>query len=236
MSLRIRNRTLRGTGCAITVCLALSGCATGGVEEDPFESSNRAVFAFNESFDKNIAKPVARGYEKIVPDPVSQAISNFFANLADFGTAVNNLLQGKVLRAIEDAGRIAFNSTFGLGGLIDFASGVGMQKHKEDFGQTLGVWGVDSGPYVMLPILGPSSTRDTVGLGVDLFLLDPVVYLDDTGTEIVLYGVRAVDYRAGLLKTESILEEAALDRYDFIRDAYLQHRESLVYDGNPPNE
>jgi phospholipid-binding lipoprotein MlaA len=108
-----------------------------------------------------------------------------------------------------------------------------MPKHDEDFGQTLGVWGLDSGPYVVLPILGPSSTRDTVGLAVDLFLLDPVVYLDDTGTEIVLYGVRAVDYRAGLLKTEKILEQAALDRYDFIRDAYLQHRESRVHDGNP---
>ena len=233
MSLRIRTPALGGTGCAIVVCLALGGCATGGVEEDPFESSNRAVFAFNESFDKNIAKPVARGYQKIVPGPLNQAITNFFENLADFGTAVNNLLQGKILRAFEDAGRIAFNSTFGLGGLIDFASGIGMTKHDEDFGQTLGVWGVDSGPYVMLPILGPSTTRDTVGLGVDLFLLDPVVYLDDTGTELVLYGVRAVDYRAGLLKTEGIIEEAALDRYDFIRDAYLQHRESLVHGGNP---
>jgi phospholipid-binding lipoprotein MlaA len=233
MSLRIRNRALRGTGCAIAVCLALSGCATGGVEGDPLEASNRAVFAFNESFDKNIAKPVARGYQKIVPGPLNQAVSNFFANLADFGTAVNNLLQGKLLTAIEDAGRIVFNSTFGLGGLIDFASGVGMPKHSEDFGQTLGRWGVDSGPYLVLPILGPSSTRDTVGLAVDAFLLDPVFYVDDTGTEIVLAGVRAVDYRAGLFKTEKILDEAALDRYDFIRDAYLQHRESQVYDGNP---
>ena len=148
------------------------------------------------------------------------------------GTAINNLLQLKILRAFEDAGRIAFNTTFGLGGLIDFAGGIGMPKHNEDFGQTLGYWGVKSGAYLVLPFLGPSSVRDAAGLAVDTFVFDPVVYVNDTEAAIALGTTRAVDKRADLLKTERIISQAALDRYAFIRSGYLQRRESLVRDGN----
>lgn len=229
----IRDRGIRLSCCALVCSVLLSGCATGGLEEDPLEDFNRAVFAFNDAFDDAIAKPVARGYQTVVPDPADKAITNFFSNLEDVGTAVNNLLQLKVLRAFEDAGRVAFNTTFGLGGLIDFAGGLGMEKHQEDFGQTLGYWGARSGAYLVLPFLGPSSVRDAFGLAVDSFVFDPVFYINDTETAAALGGLRAVDQRADLLKTERIISQAALDRYSFIRSAYLQRRENQIQDGNP---
>ncbi|MDX1515140.1 MAG: VacJ family lipoprotein, partial [Gammaproteobacteria bacterium] len=180
----VRHRGIRLSGCLVLLGALLSGCATGGVEEDPLEGFNRAVFAFNDTFDNAIAKPVARGYQTVMPAPADTAVTNFFGNLADVGNAINNLLQLKITRAFEDAGRVAFNTTFGLGGLIDFASGVGMDKHNEDFGQTLGYWGVESGAYLVLPFLGPSSVRDAVGLAVDTFAFDPVFYVNHTPTAV----------------------------------------------------
>jgi phospholipid-binding lipoprotein MlaA len=228
----IRGQGVRLVSCALVCSVLLSGCATGGIEEDPLEGFNRSVFAFNETFDDAIAKPVARGYQTVVPDPADKAITNFFGNLADIGTAINNLLQLKILHAFEDAGRIVFNTTFGLGGLIVFAGGVGMEKHQEDFGQTLGYWGAKSGAYLVLPFLGPSSVRDAFGLAVDSFVFDPVFYINDTETAVALGGLRAVDRRADLLKTERILSQVALDRYSFIRSAYLQRRENQIRDGD----
>ncbi len=228
----LRDRGLRLTGFAVLCSVLLSGCATGGIDEDPLEGLNRTVFAFNETFDDAIARPIARGYQTVVPDPADKAITNFFGNLADVGTAINNLLQLKILDAFEDAGRVAFNTTFGLGGLIDFAGGIGMEKHKEDFGQTLGYWGVGSGSYLVLPFLGPSSTRDAIGLAVDSFAFDPVFHINHTQTQVAMGAVRAMDVRADVLKAERIASMAALDRYSFFRSAYLQRRENQIRDGN----
>lgn len=229
---RIRGQGVHLASCALVCSVLLSGCATGGIEEDPLEGFNRSVFAFNEAFDDAIAKPVSRGYQSVVPDPADKAITNFFGNLADIGTAINNLLQLKILHAFEDAGRIVFNTTFGMGGLIDFASGIGMAKHQEDFGQTLGYWGAGSGAYLVLPFLGPSSVRDSIGLAVDTFLFDPVFHVSHTETAVALGVTRAVDRRADLLKTERIVSRAALDRYSFFRSAYSQRRESQIRDGD----
>lgn len=235
-----RPRLLRSAlaGAAmIAVFATLGGCATTGDNPaDPWEGFNRHVYAFNKGFDRMLAKPVAKAYNKYTPEPLNIAISNFFGNLADVRTAVNNALQLKLLAAFEDAGRITFNSTFGLGGLIDFASGVGFAKHDEDFGQTLGRWGVKPGPYIVIPILGPSTVRDAAGRLVDTVTLDPVFYITDTPVEVATATTRAVDTRADLLKTERIIEKAALDEYNFVRDGYLQRRRSQVYDGNPPPE
>ncbi|MGH8502197.1 MAG: MlaA family lipoprotein [Gammaproteobacteria bacterium] len=226
----------RGGLAALLSCVVICGCATtrGPPDEgDPLERYNRAVFRFNDALDRAILKPVARGYRRYTPEPFNIAISNFFSNLGDVGVAVNNLLQLKVVNAASDVGRLAINSTLGIGGLFDVGSRFGLGKHEEDFGQTLGYWGVPSGPYLMLPLLGPSTIRDTPGRVVDGYL-DPVVYLNGDVERIGLIGVRLVDYRADLLSTEETLDEIALDRYIAIRNAFLDRREFLVYDGDPP--
>ncbi|MGH1461993.1 MAG: MlaA family lipoprotein [Neptuniibacter sp.] len=198
------------------------------VEADPWEGFNRAVFSFNETLDAYALKPLTRGYKAVMPDVIEQGVSNFFDNLADVGTMVNNLLQGKVDNAVEDLGRVAFNSTFGLVGFIDVATPMGIEKHNEDFGQTLGYWGVDSGPYLVLPFFGPTTVRDGVGKVPDTFL-DPVHYVEDNGAQNALYITRAIDTRGSLLESEKLISG---DRYSFIRDAYLQKREFDIVDGN----
>lgn len=216
--------------------LGLSGCATtDGYRDpnDPLEGFNRVMYRFNDDLDKAVLKPVARGYNAVVPAPVNRGITNFFGNLADVGSAVNNLLQLKLGRAASDVGRVAVNSTVGLAGFIDVASNMDLPKYGEDFGQTLGTWGFDSGPYLVLPVLGPSSVRDGVGLVADHYL-DPVTYVEDDTVRWTLRGVDLIDKRADLLSTSRVLEQAALDPYAFTRDAYLQRRNSQVYDGNPP--
>jgi len=216
----------------------LAGCASTGEysdPSDPAEGFNRAMYSFNDGLDTVLMKPLAQGYKAITPAPVDKGISNFFGNLADVGSAINNLLQFKLERAASDVGRILVNSTIGLLGFIDVASNMNMQKYGEDFGQTLGVWGSGPGPYIVLPILGPSSGRDTVGVVVDWYT-DPVRYVKDNSWRNSLIGLRAIDTRADLLGASRILEEAALDPYEFSRDAYLQKRRNDVYDGNPPPE
>jgi len=225
---------------ALGACLSLSGCATtsgDGYQEpnDPLEGLNRAVYRFNDGLDKVLIKPLAQGYNAVMPAPANRGVTNFFSNLQDVGSAVNNLLQLKLGRAASDVGRVVVNSTVGVAGFVDVASNMDLPKYGEDFGQTLGAWGFEQGPYIVLPLLGPSSVRDGVGLVADWYL-DPVSYVEDDTVRWSLRGLDVVDTRADLLGASRVMEQAALDPYAFVRDAYLQHRRSQVYDGNPPPE
>jgi phospholipid-binding lipoprotein MlaA len=202
---------------------------------DPWERYNRDMYRFNEALDRSFFQPLARGYNAITPDPVNRGITNFFNNLEDVRSALNNLLQFKFGRALSDVGRVAVNSTAGLLGFMDVASNINLPRYNEDFGQTLGAWGLSSGPYVVLPFFGPSSARDGVGVVVDWFT-DPVILIDNQWLRWSMRGLDIVDTRADLLYASRVLELAALDPYAFIRDAYLQRRQDLVYDGNPPAE
>lgn len=193
------------------------------------------MFTVNEGLDTVLLKPVAKGYDTVTPGLVKSGVGNFFGNLADVWTALNNFLQGKVSEGFSDVGRVFVNSTIGLVGLFDVASNLGMEKHAEDFGQTLGKWGVGSGSYVYLPVIGPRTTRDTVGFVVDAYA-DPVARIDNVRVRNSLLGLRLIDTRASLLPADKVVEEAAFDKYVYIRDAYLQNRRSVVYDGAPPAE
>ena len=227
----------------ILMCMGIAlmaGCATTQQTErvakiDPFESMNRAVFTFNENADEYVIKPVAEAYQFVLPDFVRTGVTNFFSNIGDVFVAVNNLLQGKPGNAANDIGRFLVNSTIGILGLFDVATEAGLEKNKEDFGQTLGVWGVPSGPYVVLPLFGPSSVRDTAGLALDIktdFILNSNQLNHDqkVGSTVL----RVVNQRANLLDASQLLEDAAFDKYSFLRDSYLQRRRNQVYDGNPP--
>lgn len=214
----------------------LGGCASSGNPRDPLEPVNRAVYSFNDGFDRAIAKPVAEGYRAVVPDLARSGVTNFFSNLEDVWIMFNNLFQGKVESALDDMARVLVNSTVGLFGVVDVASDLGISKHNEDFGQTLGRWGVGSGPYVVLPFLGSSTLRDALGLGLVDMQGDIVRQLDHVPTRNSLFVTRLINTRANLLDASRIVEEAALDKYSFTRDAYLQRRESLIYDGNPPRQ
>lgn len=214
----------------------LSGCATVATDpRDPWEGWNRGVQTFNDKLDQYAMKPVAKGYRWITPSFVDRGISNFFSNIDDIGVTINDLLQFKFKQGGLDAGRFVVNTVAGVGGLFDVASMIDLQKHNEDFGQTLGAWGVPSGPYLVLPFFGPSSPRDTVGLVGDA-AMNPITYIDITGVRIGLFALKAIDTRADNLSTTEIADEAAVDRYAFYRDSYLQRRRHLVYDGNPPTD
>jgi phospholipid-binding lipoprotein MlaA len=215
--------------------LLLTGCATATDPRDPLEPVNRGIYHFNDAVDKTLVKPVAQGYKAVLPEIVRTGVTNFFSNIDDLRTAINNLLQFKFERAVSDVGRIVANTTFGIGGLFDVATGWGMEKHDEDFGQTLGYWGVGDGPFLMLPLLGPSNVRDLVGIAT-YFSYEPVWNIDHVPTRNTLGSLRFIDRRARLLDAEKVLDEAALDPYIFLRDAYIQHRRSEIYDGNPPRE
>jgi phospholipid-binding lipoprotein MlaA len=232
-AIKARTRSL----VAVTVMLlgaALSGCASNN-PRDPLEPLNRGIYAFNDVVDNTIMKPIATGYQWLLPSMVRSGISNFFSNLDDITVLLNGLLQLKVPQALSDTGRLVINSTIGLLGFVDVATQLGLEKHNEDFGQTLGYWGIGSGPYLVLPFLGPSSVRDAVGRWVDAFS-DVVWQEDHIRTRNQFYGTRAVGARAHLLDSEKIIDTAAIDRYSFLRDAYLQRRRNLVHDGNPPPE
>ncbi len=221
---------------ALLLTGTLGACATsGGNPADPLEPLNRVVFSFNDAADKAVIKPVARAYRAVLPGAVRTGVSNFFSNLEDVWISVNDVLQGKFQQGIDDLGRVLFNSTFGIAGIFDFASELGFQKHNEDFGQTLGSWGVGSGAYLVLPILGPSSVRDGFGLLLDT-QADLVFYVDGVPVHNSLYGTRALSTRANLLDASSVIDQAALDKYSFVRDAWLQRRRNLVHDGDPPRE
>jgi len=234
MSIVFRRATLRSASIVL-VLTCLAGCATGTDPRDPFEPFNRGVYQFNENLDKYLLKPVAEGYRLVLPSPVRTGVSNFFSNLNDIVVLVNNTLQGKFTLALDDFSRVLINSSIGLLGLIDVASDAGIAKHDEDFGQTLGVWGMRDGPFIMLPFFGPSNGRDVVGRVGDLFT-NVLFYVNPTGVQYGLYGTRVVSTRTELLDASNIFDTAALDRYQFLRDAYLQRRRNLVYDGRPPRE
>ena len=220
---------LRRSGAALLIALSATGCATMG-EKDPYEKFNRSVFTFNDAVDRNALKPAATAYKKVVPSFMQTGVNNFFSNLSDVWSGANNVMQGKIERGVSDMTRVLINSTFGLGGVIDIASDAGLARHSEDFGQTLGYWGVPSGPYVMLPLLGPSTLRDTAGLPIDI-AADPWGYGISSRARNIGTVVRVVDQRAVLLDASNLLEGAALDRYEFIRDGYLQQRKGKVFDG-----
>jgi len=213
----------------------MSGCASTQYvesERDPWQGFNRTMYGFNDGLDRAILKPAAQGYKAIAPDFVETSVRNFFENLDDVSVAVNNLLQGKVSNSFSDVGRVLINSTFGIFGLFDVASSFGLTKHEEDFGQTLAVWGMDSGPYIVWPIFGPSTLRDSPSLVVDRVLLNPLTYVEIKTIERVgIIALDAVSVRAELLSLEETVDEISTDRYTFIREAYLDRREFLISDG-----
>jgi phospholipid-binding lipoprotein MlaA len=221
----------------LLMVFAVAGCATPGEGDprDPLEPLNRQVYRFNDAVDEAVAKPVATAYRDYVHEEIRNRVRNFFANLGDLWIGVNDFAQGKFFDGFEDWARFAFNSTIGIFGLHDVASDMGIEKRNEDFGQTLGRWGLGTGPYLVLPILGSSDLRDGVGTAVDIYA-DPVGGFRPIRLRNSAVGLRLVQTRADLLDASRILEQAALDRYIFQRDAYLQRRRSLVYDGSAPRE
>lgn len=202
-------------------------------QRDPYEGFNRSMFAVHEVVDKYAARPVAQVYDAATPLPVKAGVGNFFGNIGDLWIGINSAFQGKFGDAGIDMSRLLVNSTVGIFGLFDVASELGLEKHDEDFGQTLAVWGVHDGGFLFWPVIGPRTVRDTAGWGVDL-AADPVGYLDPISMRNSLRGLRFVDVRASLLPADRVVEEAALDKYAYIRDAYLQRRRSQIYDGRPP--
>lgn len=212
----------------LSACSQSKGVLVEGGNRDLLEKHNRDIFKFNSSLDKHVFKPIAVGYRKITPKVVDNSISNFFDNLDDVGNAVNNFLQFKPGEALIDVERVMFNTSIGVGGLFDVATKIGLEKHKEDFGQTLAVWGVDSGPYIMLPFLGPSTVRDaTAKFTIDSFL-DPAKYSEFS---FPLFVIDKVDSRADLVSTEEAFKDFSSDQYIAIRDAWLQYRKFLIEDG-----
>jgi len=237
----VRRTTAAGrssAGMAALVALTLSGCATPGTGDprDPLEPLNRGIYEINEAVDRAVIRPVAEFYTAALPDPARTGVSNFFGNLYDYWNAINNLLQGKVGAAISDVGRIALNTTVGLLGFVDVASRVGLEKSDEDLGQTLAWWGIGHGPYLVLPLLGPSSLRDGTSV-IAQVALDPVTrWIDDEPITWTLWSIRLISLRASLLGAGRVFDQAASDRYAFLRDAYFQRRRSQLWDGNPPRE
>lgn len=219
---------LRTLAAAMLAAALLGGCASPDQRTagDPLEPMNRAIFKVNDTIDRTVAVPIAKGYQKITPHPLRTAISNFFSNLGDLNNVANELLQLKITDATQDLIRFAMNTTFGIGGLIDFATPARLPKHHQDFGLTLGHWGIPSGPYLVLPIFGPSSFRDGVGLAVDT-RFSPLIYAP-TDSRRPLYAVQFVSARSDMLGATNILEQAALDKYSFVRDAYTQQRRAAV--------
>ena len=232
----------RARQCALLcIASALVGCASipAGVQpspQDPWESFNRSVFEFNEGLDAYVLKPVVAGYRFVLPEFVRDGVYNFFSNYSDIYTALHNLLQGKPADAFNDFMRVVVNTTMGLGGLLDLATPGGLEKHKEDWGQTLGVWGVPAGPYAVLPFFGPSSVRDTFGTVADLesdylFRLLPNVALRNSLTGLRVVNARNTYYEAG-----DLLDGAAIDKYSFVRDAYIQRRQYQIHEGRDDEE
>ncbi len=243
MSAILHSKARRAPLALVFVCCALAGCVLSGcattpgrtTHEDPWQGLNRGIYKFNDGVDRAVLKPVAKGYKKVTPQWLRMGVGRFFANLGYPITVVNQLLQAKPKLFVEDTCRLVTNTVFGIGGLFDVADKVGLPAHDEDFGQTLARWGVPSGPYLMLPLFGPSSARDAPGRVVDYFL---GAYRNADVSSEVKWGVRgfeAVDQRAQLLSAEATLE-GAYDKYGVLRDAWVQRREYEVFDGNPPEE
>ena len=218
------------------IALMISGCATysGNAmtnSSDPWQAVNRPVFAVNDTFDKMLFKPLAKGYNALTPDPVQNAITNFFSNLGEIDNAINNLFQGKPVQFATSIGRLAINSTVGIAGLFDVAAYAGLERAQEDLGQTFGTLGMQAGPYVVLPLLGSSSIRDLPGRIVSMYI-NPLSWLDDVSFRNIMVGVNTVDSRANLLAKEDIASEISNDKYTLYRDAFLEERDFQISDGN----
>jgi len=230
--------------CVLVILLSglASGCATSmpaapadeHAASDPWEPMNRRVNAFNDNVDKVTLKPLAKAYEAVLPQFVRRGINNFSENLFIPRSIVNNLLQGKIKNSLSETGRFLANTTLGMGGLIDVGSDLGLEPHREDFGQTLAVWGVPDGPYIVLPILGPHTLRDAAMVPLD-FALDPVFHIDHDRTRLTVQVIRAIDVRAQLFVAEALIADS-FDRYLSIRESYLQNRQFQIYDGDPPED
>lgn len=220
----------------LATLLAISPAALAeGDPRDPLESMNRGIHSFNEGFDRALLKPVAESYKAVMPSFARTGVRNFFSNLNDVTVLANDVLQFKLKQSASDLMRLSLNTTLGLAGLLDIASEAGLRKHDEDFGQTLGRWGLGSGAYLVLPFFGPSSVRDAVGLGVDTVYTDLVYDVDQWEPRTFAVALRAVSVRADLLEAKQAVDAAALgDNYEFMRDLYLERRQFQVYDGNPP--
>ena len=225
--------------CLMTL-VSLDGCSTvrtgragPGQRLDPWENWNRKVFAFNEGLDEKVLKPVATAYSEIVPQPVRSGVGNFFGNVLDAWSAVNNMLQGKFTAGFDDMMRVGTNTVFGLFGVVDVASEMGLDHHYEDFGQTLGRWGVGAGAYLVLPVFGPSSLRDAAALPLDR-AASPALLINGGSTQFGITTLQIINTRASLLGASRVIDDISLDKYTFIRDAYLQRRRSLVFDGDVP--
>ena len=228
----------RVVGHAVAVALVASlvaGCAATPSRVDPFEPMNRAFYQVHDAVDTAVMKPAIQVYTDVVPQPIRQAVSNFFNNIDDLISAANDLLQGDLDRFGNDMGRVTLNTGWGLGGLVDIASMLGIERGNQDFGLTFGKWGFDQGPYLFVPLLGPTTFRDGAGWITRLFV-GPVGFIGDVPLRNTIYGIGAVDLRAQATEASSIVDTAALDRYVFIRNAYLQRRRYLLYDGKPPPE
>ena len=218
----------------VVLLIFISGCATTGVkdERDPIEGFNRSMYSFNQGIDKVLFNPIAKLYQAITPDFVEKGISNFFNNIDDISIIANDILQLKIGQAYMDTARFVFNSTLGLAGFRDVSSQMGLEKHDEDFGQTLAVWGVGAGPYIVVPIFGPTTLRDSTSLVVDDVLLNPVTYLNNNDAlKAGILTLNFIDIKADLLTANDLIDEAALDQYEFTKNAYFSRRESLINDG-----
>jgi phospholipid-binding lipoprotein MlaA len=229
----------KGAGLAVATAglVLLTGCASGpGTNPvDPFEPFNRGMFRFNDAVDENVLVPTAKAYRAVLPSPVRTGISNFFGNISDVWSFANSVMQLRLQNSAETFMRVNVNTVFGLGGILDIATEIGLDRHKEDFGQTLGRWGVPSGPYLVTPLLGPSTVRDTAALLVD-FNGDGLAAIKTVSVREISYVVRVVDARAQFLRAGQLLNDAALDKYSFTRDIFLARRQSEVDDGNPRKE
>jgi phospholipid-binding lipoprotein MlaA len=227
--------------CAIASLAAMAalsaGCASGpnANPKDPLEPMNRKVALFNDVLDDNVFRPAARGYRDYTPPPIQTGVSNFFRNLSDVSSTVNSGLQLKGRDTAESLMRVVVNTTLGVYGILDVATEIGLQRHPEDFGQTLGYWGAPSGPYLVLPLFGPSTVRDTSALPLDTSI-DLVRQYDDVAVRNTAMALRIVEKRASLLQSTDLLSGAAIDKYSFTRDSYLQFRRNQVFDGNPPDD
>jgi phospholipid-binding lipoprotein MlaA len=220
------------------LALLLAGCATvppgaGSNPRDPYERFNRHVYGFNDTLDRYLLRPLAKGYVWVLPHAIRLCISSGFANMGEIRNAVNDILQAKPAGAATDTGRLVINSTLGMAGCFDVATKMGLERRTQDFGLTLARWGAGTGPYLVLPVLGPSNLRDGIGAIPDSYT-SPIGYITPVRDRFILYGVNLVDTRANLLDATDLIDRTALDRYQFTRDAYLQRRFSLQYEGNPP--
>lgn len=220
-------------GCATTQTLVEDARGGPGARLDPWENWNRKVFAFNEGLDERILKPIATGYAKVMPQFVRRGVDNFFANAADGWSAVNNVLQGKPEPAFSDVVRFTTNTVLGFFGVLDIASEFGLDHYYEDFGQTLGRWGFGAGAYVVWPLIGPSTVRDTIALPLDR-TASPALYISDGSYQFGIVGLHIINTRAKFLGASQVIDDIALDKYSFVRDAYLQRRRSLIFDGDAP--